>query len=282
MRPNSRKRWSVLSSDSVQPPGPRFAGAFSRRLSASITLATLLYALGLIARSVRAIPQLSRPPVWRVFERQLYFSGVESVTVGIAVGAALGLILVVQMDSLLGRNAFLSAKMLSFVMLRELGPLFAAIVLISRSATAMASELASMQVDGEIRQLEVGLGIPVVAYLLMPRVLGSMLSGVALSFYLQLGAILCGTGAVLMTGYNQDIPPVLAVMSLYDIAWSVAKSGLFGLWIGAIACANGMKSGFSRTSIPQAASRAVISAVLSVFILDGLLTLLMTAGEHGV
>lgn len=246
------------------------------------SLATLLYALGLIARSIRAIPALARPPVWRVFERQLYFSGVESVFVSLAVGAALGLILVVQMDSLLGRNAFLSAKMLSFVMLRELGPLFAAIVLIARSATAMSSELASMQVNGEIRQLEVGMGIPVVSYLLMPRILGSMLSAIVLSFFLQMGAILTGMLAVYLSGYNQDIPPVLTVMSLFDISWSLAKSALFGLWIGAIACSHGLRVGFSMTEIPQAASRAVISAVLSVFILDGLLTLVMAAGEHGV
>lgn len=261
---------------------PVLRGLFHVGIPVNASLATLLYALVLIGRSIRALPALRRAPVWRVFERQLYFSGVESVSVALAVGAALGLILVVQMDSLLGRNAFLSAKMLSFVMLRELGPLFAAIVLIARSATAMSSELASMQVNGEIRQLETGMGIPVVSYLLMPRILGSMLSAVSLSFYLQVGAILTGIGAVFMSGYNQDVPPVLSVMSLFDVGWSLAKSALFGLWVGAIACSWGMRAGFSRTGIPQAASRAVISAVLSVFIMDGLLTLLMTAGEHGV
>lgn len=243
---------------------------------------TLIYALALIYRAFRTVGSLGRPPVWRVFQRQLYFSGVESVGVALVTGVALGLILVVQMDSLLGRNAFLSAKLLSFVMLRELGPLFAAIVLIARSATAMSSELAAMQVNGEIRQLEAGMGIPVINYLLMPRVLGSMLSALALSFYLQTGAIIAGMGAVLLTGYNQDLPPVLSVMALYDISWSLAKSAIFGLWVGAVACAHGMRTGFSATDIPVAASRAVIACVLSVFLLDGVLTLIMIAGERSV
>lgn len=243
-------------------------------------LRMLLSACWLIWRSFRALSALNRPPVWRVLQRQLYFSGVESVLVAVLIGAALGLILVLQMNSLLGRNAFLSAKMLSFVMLRELGPLFAAIVLIARSGAAMASELASMQVNGEIRQLQVGMGVSVMNYLLMPRIVGAMFSAIGLSFFLQFGAIVGGLGVVSLSGNNQDIPPIFSVMPLMDVAWSLAKSALFGLWVGAITCACGMNVGRSMTEIPQAASKAVITAILSVFVMDGVLTLLMTAGER--
>jgi phospholipid/cholesterol/gamma-HCH transport system permease protein len=223
------------------------------------------------------LPQLLRPPVQRVLAKQLYFSGLESIGVALAMGIGMGIALVIEVHAFVGQNIELTGKLLAYVAIRELGPRLAAIVLIARSGSAMASELAAMQVNREISQLR-AMGVPPLDYLLLPRLLGAAFSCLGLTFYLALGSIVSGSLMVLLTSTTSDFPPLLDFIQPMDIGICMLKSLVFGLWIAAVTCNFGLHAGRSMTEIPQAASRAVIHALITVFLLDGILTVLLSVG----
>lgn len=224
-----------------------------------------------------SLPALLRLPVRHTLFKQLYFSGIQSLGSVGAIGILSGLILVIQVRNLVGNNELLTLHVLIWTIVRELGPLLAAIVIIGRSSSAIASELASMQVYGEIDSLR-RMGISPVAYLVMPRILGVTFTSVVLAFYFQVVAI--GTGMV-VTAWNLDIALMNEVANFFDmisfveIATALIKSVCFGVIISAVSCYYGLEIKRALTEIPKAASRAVIRSLLAVFVYDGVITMLI-------
>ena len=88
-----------------------------------------------------------RAPVRRVLARQLYFSGLESLWLVILIGIAVGAIIVSQLHFGIGQNGADALRLLAGLLLSELAPLLTALILIARSSSAMASELAAMLAD---------------------------------------------------------------------------------------------------------------------------------------
>ncbi|MEE9590988.1 MAG: ABC transporter permease, partial [Thermodesulfobacteriota bacterium] len=82
-----------------------------------------------------------------VLYKQVYFTGIEAFSIVFWLALILGIIVVTQVISILpkiGGEHFIGQIMV-WVVIRELGPLFAAIIVIARSGTAIASELGSMK-----------------------------------------------------------------------------------------------------------------------------------------
>ena len=114
----------------------------------------------LVAVSFQSLLLPGRRPVWRVFLKQLYFTGLESLQVIVMISALIGAVTITQLISLVGTgNEGLTGKVLIWVVVRELGPLLTAIIVIARSGTAIATELGFMTINGEIDAIE-ALGIP--------------------------------------------------------------------------------------------------------------------------
>jgi phospholipid/cholesterol/gamma-HCH transport system permease protein len=123
----------------------------------------------LLGRALRNAGALASPPVRSVFYRQVYFTGIQALWRSGLLGAMIGIVVLTQVASLVGKNAALGGRILVWVVIRELGPLFAAIVVISRSSSAIAAELAAMRVNREMEFLR-GLGVSPLRYLIVPRV----------------------------------------------------------------------------------------------------------------
>ena len=103
-----------------------------------------------------------------------------------------GIIIIAQIFILSGaENAYISGRIMVWLAVREIAPLFTAILVVARSGTAITSELAQMKIGGEIEALE-RMGIPVSQYLVLPRVLGVALSLIFLAVYFAFGTILGG------------------------------------------------------------------------------------------
>lgn len=220
---------------------------------------------------------LRRQAVRMVLWRQLLFTGWQSLPMVLMVGAAIGLILAVQLQGFLGGNSIGTLKALNTALFLELGPLLTGIVLVARSGSAVATELASMRVNGEIRSLE-SLGISAQDYLVLPRVLAAVLSGPCLCLYLQVAALGAAALVVLANG-GQALGSVLSeVLSVPDVLLSMLKAALFAGWVIAITCTMGLSAGFAQAAVPVAASRAVTVSMLGLFALDGLLLLFTRAG----
>ncbi len=231
----------------------------------------------LLGQAFYALPVVVKWPVRSTLLKQLYFTGIQSVgSIGV-MGFLVGMIMVLQVSNLVGRNESLTLQVLIWTVVRELGPLLTAIVIIGRSSSAIASELAAMKVNGEIRSLR-RMAISPVSYLVVPRMVAMTITGAVLMFYFQVVAI--GTGMV-VTAWNIDVSLIgetsdfFEMLGYRDILVALLKSVCFGMLVSVVSCYYGMKVKSAMNEIPVAASHAVIRSLLMVFACDGLLTELL-------
>jgi phospholipid/cholesterol/gamma-HCH transport system permease protein len=230
----------------------------------------------LLCDSLQNIASLTNAPVRSVLYKQIYFTGMEAFRAIALIGGLIGIVIITQVSNIVGSNAPLTGKILIWVVVRELGPLFSAIIVIARSCTAIASELGSMKVNGEIEGLRI-MGIPPMNYLIVPRIAGVTISVFILSFYFQAVAIL---GGLFLSSIFMNIPflqhtkTIFSILSPFEAAISLFKSLVFGLIVSSVSCYQGLKVKASITEIPQATTVAVMHSLFLVFIADGLITLL--------
>ncbi|MFQ5587089.1 MAG: MlaE family ABC transporter permease [Thermodesulfobacteriota bacterium] len=219
---------------------------------------------------------VGRRPKLNILYKQVYFTGIEAFAIIFWLALIFGIIIVTQAISILpklGGERFIGQIMV-WVVIRELGPLFAAIIVIARSGTAIASELGSMKVNNEIAALEV-MGINPDDYLLMPRVIGVTISIFVLTFYFEAVTIL---GGYLLAGFGERMAfdeytsSIFNAMGFLDVGVSMLKSLLFGLIIGSICTYHGLRVGRSITEIPQETTKAVIGSFFMVFVVDAVVT----------
>ena len=225
--------------------------------------------------------RVGRRATLSILYKQIYFTGVEAVPIISWIALMIGIIIVTQAISILpmmGGEGFIG-KVLVWTVVRELGPLFAAIIVIARSGTAIAAELGSMKVHDEIKALEI-MGINIGQYVVMPRVIGTAVAIFVLTFYFEMVAIL---GGYILAGFGKRIAFGIYMASIFnasgivDVIASTLKSVVFGLIIGAVCCYHGLRVGKSITQIPQETTKAVIRSLFLIFIVDGIITAILFA-----
>lgn len=209
-------------------------------------------------------------PVKKGLFRQIFFSGNEALHIIGFIGLLLGVIVSTQSFSIAGGDSSLVVKVMAWVIVWEVGPLFAAIIIIARSGSAIAVELALMKIDGEILSLE-RMGVSPLDFLVVPRIIGVAISVVALTAYFQIVAV---AGGLAVSAIFQDVffwDQILRFAELVNpwlLIGGIVKSLAFGLAISTIACFHGISAGTISSVVPQAAIKAVIRALLAVFVLD--------------
>jgi len=235
--------------------------------------------LGQTVRSATSPPSLENGAIRSVLLKQVYFSGYEAWKIIILVALILGTVIVSQVVGLVGGgNGSLTGKILVWVVFRELGPLLTALIVIARSGTAIAAELGSMKINGELEALEL-LGIPCERYLILPRIVGVTAAVTVLTIYFVLTAFVGGfliASLVHHIPYDPFVQGIVSSIGLWEIAVLAIKTLAFGVAIPIICCHAGLSVGTSATEIPQAATRAVITSLFSIVLLDGLITILAT------
>ncbi len=263
-----------MTSESSAPFYERFGGWLLKRGQFFITILSQLLQTVI---SLTSSPSLENPAIRAVFMKQLYFTGFEALKIIMLVALILGTVVVSQVLGLVGGSSgSLTGKVLVWVIFLELGPLLTAIIVIARSGTAMATELGTMKINGEINALE-QMGIQPKRYLLLPRIIGVGLAVLLLTVYFVLTSFIGGFLLVSLgrhIPYNQFIQGIVASLGLREVVVLLVKTISFGLIIPVICCSSGMSVGTSATEIPQAATRAVINSLFSVFVMDGLITYL--------
>jgi phospholipid/cholesterol/gamma-HCH transport system permease protein len=227
--------------------------------------------------SIVAVIAKGRRPVIQVCLKQIYFTGNEAFKVILIISIAVGIAIIAQMSNVtdVGRGSLIG-KVFVWIVIREIGPLITALVVIARSGSAIAIELGQMKLKGEIEYLE-ALGIPGEHYLLMPRILGVGVALFILNIYFDLLAVSSG---FLVASLGWHIPlslikqGIISVLTLNELLISCSKSALFGIVIATVSCRAGLEVGDSITQIPQAGTKAVIQAMIIVFVVDVLISLI--------
>ena len=242
------------------------------------------YALGklrpirhLVAIASSAVGLAVQPRSWprtvrRVLVRQIFFTGVQGLGFILALAFFVGLGLVTQAQfwmSRLGTSELLGPFLVT-VIFREMGPLLVCLVIIGRSGTAIATELAGMVVRNEVKVLDAQ-GLDPMIYLVMPRVIGLAISVFALTIFFALGSLASGYFFARLV----DIAPgsiglfvssILNGITPTDILNLLAKTIPSGLMIGAICCVEGLSVKYV-TEIPPAATRTVVQANTAIFVI---------------
>jgi len=221
------------------------------------------------------------PPTTRnVLARQVYFTGIEAVRFVALVGLLVGGAVVLQAQVWLtkvGQSA-LFGPLLVAVVIREIGPLLTNFIVIGRSGTAIASELASMKVNRELRVLE-SQGLDVFTYLVLPRVIGVMISVFCLAVIFIVVAFLGGYGTCVLLGvriggFGLFAESVAKAINPRDILNVLAKTLVPGALTGAICSVEGLSIEGVATEVPQAAGRAVVKSVGALFATSAIVSVL--------
>jgi len=236
---------------------------------------------GVIALALR--PSSWTKPVRTVLARQIIFTGYDAIGFVAVVGLLAGVSVVVQAQvwmSRLGQSELLGPLLIT-VIVREVGPLLVSFIVIGRSATAMAAELAGMKVRHEVGVLDAQ-GLDPMIFLVMPRAISMMFCvfGLVMFFILfSLGSgYLCG--AFLGTGPGDPaifVRSIVRGMEQSDFYSLFAKTLIPGLLMGAIASNEGLSAEGVATDIPQAVTRTVVRSTLAVLIVSVIVSVLTYA-----
>lgn len=205
---------------------------------------------------------------------QVLFTGVQALSLVSVIALLIGASIIIQTNMMVPADGELIGRVLVAVVLRELAPLITAIVVAGRSGTAIATELGNMKVNAEVLALS-SLGIDPVRYVVLPRMIGCIVSVFALMIYFSIVSLsaafaigILSSGASL-SSFQQGVAG--SVMP-HDLALFFLKGIGLGLIVGWLSCHFGLEVKSSPTEVPQQASRAVVMSLLGCVVYNTALT----------
>ena len=213
--------------------------------------------------------------------QQVYFIGVKSILIILLISLFTGMVLGLQgYYSLVkfGSEGFLGAAV-ALSLIRELGPVLTAIMVIGRAGSSMAAEIGVMRISEQIDALET-MGINPVRFLVGPRILASIISFPILTAFFDIVGMVGGylTGVILL-GINPGtyIDGILNAVVMQDITGGFAKSLVFAVLIAMVCCYQGYYThkrpgGFGARGVSLATTSAVVLSCVLVLISDYVLT----------
>jgi phospholipid/cholesterol/gamma-HCH transport system permease protein len=226
--------------------------------------------------SYRTMPGAGRRVSGRVLANQLRFTALEGVGLVVLLSCVLSFLVISSAIRQLGQLGAtdLIGKLMVVVIVRELGPLLTALAVTGRSGTAIAAELATNTVMGEVRALE-AIGIEPFHYLVLPRLAGSIGSVMMLIVVFDGVAILSGLVAAGANGLSAEryFSGVLSTLTTVDLAASMFKGAVFGAVIGLLPSFQGLTVKQDPTEIPRAVIRATVGVIAMIFVIAAIFVL---------
>jgi phospholipid/cholesterol/gamma-HCH transport system permease protein len=240
----------------------------------------LFYNLGFFARTLKGVGAfiLRGQAARRILIMQILFTFVQAWGIfsilALGIGAAVNIIGIPFLAGF-SREQFIY-PLLIIIITRELGPLLGAFIIIARSATAIATEIAGMVISHEV-EAYISIGVDPIDYLAVPRFLGVTISMFLLNIYFSIFGL---AGSFLVAQVFNAMPAqiyfsnLLQFLSLQDIFISITKSIAFGMIISIVAMTEGFAVERASTEVPVAGLRAVSSAFGGCIVVDILLSAL--------
>lgn len=223
-------------------------------------------------------------PQWRkhfpLLVQQLYVVGVQSVLIILVSGLFIGMVLGLQGYNVLvefGAESSLG-PLVSLSLLRELGPVVAALLFAGRAGSALAAEIGLMKATEQLSSLEM-MAIDPLRRIVSPRFWAGLISLPLLSLLFSLVGIYGGK-LVGVDWLGADEGSFWAGMQAAvdlgeDVGQGFVKSVVFALVVTWIALFNGYDAKPTSAGISQATTRTVVHSSLAVLGLDFLLTAVM-------
>ena len=203
--------------------------------------------------------------------------GAGSLGVVAVTGLFIGMVLAVQAYSQF-HNVGLETSLGAFIhmsVVRELGPVLAAVMLAGRVGSAMAAELATMRVTEQIDALAC-LGVDPVKHLGAPRFLACLFMIPMLTLFADLTG-LAGSTLICLEVFGIDSHHYWqhsrGFVGLWDVGVGVAKAIVFGGVLSLIACHRGFNSKPGAAGVGRAATEAFVASFVAIIVLDFVLAL---------
>jgi phospholipid/cholesterol/gamma-HCH transport system permease protein len=237
--------------------------------------------LGLIGQLVLDLGRLLRAPhrgPWRDFSGQIYQFGTTALPITALVGLLIGVVLAYLTSQQLrqyGAETFI-VNILGLSLIRELGPVLAAVLIAGRSGSAITAQIGVMRVTEELDAMRV-MGIPHGFRLVMPRVLALAISMPLISMWTSMAALF---GGMIAADLALDISPAYFVSALpravpmSNLWLAMSKSAVFGVLIALIGCYFGMKVKPNTESLGRGTTSSVVTSITVVILVDALFAVL--------
>ena len=288
--PGQRAMLETVAQFAVPPPAlrePNWLAAFlvlgSRLLSLFDHLRSLQRLVGqLLLDTLRLLRRPQQAP-WRDFSGHLFNMGATAMPITALVGFLIGVVLAYLMSRQLqqfGADAFI-VDILGISLIRELGPVRAAILIAGRTGSAITAQIGVMRVTEELDAMRV-MGIAHGFRLVMPRALALAIVMPLISVWTTLAALI---GGMLAADVAMGITPsyfvnaLPAAVSVSNLSLATSKSVVFGLLIALIGCHFGLRVKPNTESLGQGTTASVVTSITVVVLVDALFAVVFRGVE---
>lgn len=260
------------------PPPPERPGLTTRVGEATLDAARKSWdVVTFIGDCVLALLRVARRPRqfrWADCAAEMQNCGAMALPIVSLISLLVGLIMAYQAAVQLrqfGADIYV-ADLVGLAVVREMGPMMAAVIMAGRTGAAFAATLGNMKAGEEIDALET-LGLRPVDFLVLPRLLALGLMMPLLALYANLLGIL---GGMAVSWQVLEIPPTAywvetqSIVDLSDVSSGLIKSVVFGLLIGLSGCLRGLQADRSAAGVGKAATSAVVTAILLIIVADAI------------
>lgn len=217
---------------------------------------------------------------WREISASVFRVGTQALGITALVGFLIGVVLSylsAEQLKAFGANVFI-INLLGMGIIRELGPVIAAVLVAGRSGSAITAQLGVMRVTEELDALSV-MGIPHTVRLILPKIValaiampllilwtsGIALVGGAISANVQLGISVHS----FMTGLPDAVPTV-------NLWLAMGKGVVFGVLIALIACHFGLRVQPNTESLGIGTTNSVVTSITAVILADAVFAVIFS------
>jgi phospholipid/cholesterol/gamma-HCH transport system permease protein len=216
---------------------------------------------------------------WREISAQVYRTGAQALGITALVGFLIGIVLSylsAQQLAAFGAGQYV-VKLLGVSIVRELGPVLAAILVAGRSGSSITAQLGVMRVTQELDAMEV-MGISHGQRLILPRVLALAFTMPLLVLWTDALALLGGMVAakyelgLAMVWYAERLPDAIGIKNFWI---GNVKGVTFGVWVALVACHFGFRIKPNTESLGRGVTTSVVTAITGVILIDAIFAIVI-------
>ena len=242
-----------------------------------------VFLLTLIGQLFLDILYLIRHPVyipWREISANLYRTGAQALGITALVGFLIGIVLSYLSSrqlQMFGADIFI-VNILGFSIIRELGPMLAAILVAGRSGSSMTAQLGVMRVTQELDALIV-MGISHSQRLVLPKILGL---GIAMPLLVLWTSAIALLGGMIAAEWQLGLSVQYFLTALPDAVptanlWlGLGKGIVSGMTIALIACHFGLRIKPNTESLGEGTTSSVVTSITMVIIIDAIFAVMFS------
>ena len=235
----------------------------------------LLGFIALMGQFVKDVGRFALRPQrgpWKEISANIFRTGFQALGITALVGFLIGVVLSylsAQQLATFGADIYL-VNILGMSIIRELGPLLAAILVAGRSGSSITAQFGVMRVNEELDAMLV-MGLPHGFRLIMPRVLALAISMPLLVVWIDAMALMGGMAAANIelglspTYFIQQLPDALPIANYWI---GLGKGVVFGSLIALVACHFGLRIKANTESLGRGTTASVVTAITVVILAD--------------